>query len=102
MKVGHYPSETAVKGPSTEAPATLKVRTKTSAAEKQANYDRVCETQVRQFCFQQATQHALSYGSPTPKAPPMEDLLQSADLMFQWFKHGIVPAAKSASARSLN
>jgi len=40
MKVGHYPSETAVKGPSTEAPATLKVRTKTSAAEKQANYDR--------------------------------------------------------------
>ena len=83
-------------------PATLKVRTKISAAEKQANYDRVYETQVKQFCFQQATQHGLTDGTQTPKAPPMETIIQNADLLWLWFSEGTVPTAKSASIHSLN
>lgn len=69
-------------------------RTKLSAEAKQANYDRVYETQVKQFCFQQATQHCLTDGSQQPKAPPMSTILQNAELMFRWFKDGVVPSAE--------
>jgi len=86
----------------TATPSTLKVRTKVSAAEKQANYDRAYETQVKQFCFQQAAEHSLTDGAANPKAPPMEAILQNADLMFKWFKNGTVPAARAASIHALN
>jgi hypothetical protein len=85
----------------TDTPSTLKVRTKVSAAEKQSNYDRVYETQVKQFCFQQAAQHCLTDGTQTPKAPPIETILKNADLMWQWFSEGKVPV-KSADIRALN
>lgn len=86
----------------TQTPATLKVRTKISAAEKQANYDRVYVTQVKQFCFQQATQHGLTDGTQTPKAPPMETIIQNADLLWRWFSEGTVPTAKAASIHAIN
>jgi len=85
-----------------EAPATLKVRTKISAAEKRANFDRMYETQVKQFCFQQAAQHSLTDGSQAPKAPPMETIIQNADALWRWFNNGTVPTARAANIHAIN
>lgn len=85
-----------------EAPATLKVRTKISAAEKQYNYDRMYETQVKQFCFLQATQYVLQDGTQNPKAPPMETIIQNADILWRWFSKGTVPTARAANIHAIN
>jgi hypothetical protein len=68
---------------------TEQTKIELTAEEKTRHY----ETQVKQFAFQAATQLAAADGTQNSKMPPVEDLLQSADLIFRWFKHGTVPSS---------